>query len=61
MSLTDAVLVALREKRDGLAARDATPEAQIEALLAYGRRFHVAGSGSPDTADLYDDELGLPK
>jgi antitoxin VapB len=69
LSLTDAVLVALREKRAALA--DAAEErAQADRLLAYGRRLTEArarasaGTGPcpiSDTDDLYDATLGLPE
>jgi antitoxin VapB len=69
LSLTDAVLVALREKRAALT--DAAEEgAQADRLLAYGRRLTEArprasaGTGprpTSDTDDLYDAALGLPE
>jgi hypothetical protein len=39
LSLSDAVLVALREKRAALAARPGSHQARIETLLDYGRRL----------------------
>jgi len=69
LSLTDAVLAALREKRAALA--DAAEErAQADRLLAYGRRLtetraRASAGKAPrptsDTDDLYDATLGLPE
>jgi antitoxin VapB len=62
LSLTEAVLVALREKRAALAAGQQTREARAEVLLDYGRRLgRLRSGGSADTRDLYDDTLGLPR
>lgn len=59
LSMTNAVLVALREKRAALAARRDTQEARADSLLAYGRR--LGRRGSSETDDLYDKTLGLPR
>ena len=69
LSLTDAVLLALREKRATFA--DAAEErTQADRLLAYGRRLTEARARASagkaprptsDTDDLYDATLGLPK
>jgi antitoxin VapB len=62
ISLTDAVLLALREKQAAMVARGRSRQSRAEALLDYGRRLHAAVTdGSSDTSDLYDDELGLPR
>ena len=62
LSMTGAVLVALREKRAALAAGRDRQEARAEALLEYGRRLgRVRSGGSSDTDDLYDATLGLPR
>ena len=59
LSLTDAVLAALREKRAALAEEG--EGAKVESLLAYGRRLRqITPEGSSDTGDLYDGH-GLPK
>jgi antitoxin VapB len=59
LSLTDAVLVALREKRAALAGEG--ERAKVERLLAYGRRLRqITTEGSSDTSDLYDAR-GLPE
>ena len=69
LSLTDAVLAALREKRAALAG-EGEQRAKAESLLAYGRRLTEARARGPagttprptsDTDDLYDATLGLPK
>jgi antitoxin VapB len=67
LSLTDAVLTALRDKRAALAG-ERREAALAETLLAYGRRLSAAraaaGGAQPrpssDTSDLYD-ALGLPE
>ena len=62
ISLTDAVLLALREKHAAMAEEKRSRQARIESLLAYGRRLSLRRSGgSSDTGDLYDDGLGLPR
>jgi antitoxin VapB len=69
LSLTDAVLAALREKRAALAGPTGE-RARADRLLAYGRRLTeargrtAAGTAPPptsDTDDLYDATLGLPE
>ena len=67
LSLTDAVLTALRDKRAALAG-ERREAALAETLLANGRRLRAAraaaGGAQPrpssDTSDLYD-ALGLPE
>ena len=60
LSLTDAVLAALREKRAALAG-EGEQRAKAESLLAYGRRLRqITAEGSSDTSDLYDAH-GLPE
>jgi antitoxin VapB len=62
LSLTEAVLVALREKHAALAEHPGTQEARTKSLLDYGRRLRrLRSGGSSDTSNLYDDELGLPR
>ena len=59
LSLTDAVLAALREKRAALAGEG--ERAKAASLLAYGRRLRqITAAGSSDTGDLYDAR-GLPE
>lgn len=74
LSLTGAVLQALREKNAAL-AQDHDTEARARSLLAYGSRLRALRSGTSDagtsrmgasdtgasdTDELYD-ELGLPR
>jgi antitoxin VapB len=62
LSLTEAVLVALREKRAALAPRSAPQETRIETLLDYGRRLgRIRAGASSDTGELYDETIGLPR
>jgi antitoxin VapB len=59
LSLTDAVLAALREKRAALAGEGVG--AKAESLLAFGRRLRqITAEGSSDTGDFYDAH-GLPE
>jgi len=61
VSVTEAVLRALRDKRAALAAAELTHEQRVQRILDFGRRFGALHpGGSSDTSDLYD-ELGLPK
>ncbi len=61
LSLTDAVLAALREKRAALAGEGEGERAKAESLLAYGRRLRqITAAGSSDAGDLYDAR-GLPE
>jgi antitoxin VapB len=60
VTLTEAVLMSLREMRATVAGRE-PPEGRAEALLEYGRRLRqIRSGGNSDTSDLYDAELGLP-
>jgi antitoxin VapB len=62
ISLTDAVLLALREKHAAMNEQTRSRQARAETLLDYGRRLSRAlAGGSSDTSELYDDEVGLPR
>ena len=60
LSMTSAVLVALREKRAALAARRDSAGGARRGAACYGPRAPGRG-GSSDTSDLYDTTLGLPR
>lgn len=61
LTVTEAVLRALREKRAALDAAELTHEERVRRILDFGRRFGERHpGGSSDTSDLYD-ERGLPK
>ena len=61
LTVTEAVLRALRDKRAALDAAELTYEERVQRILAFGERLRAAGViGSSDTSDLYD-ERGLPK
>ncbi|MFW5834468.1 MAG: type II toxin-antitoxin system VapB family antitoxin [Pseudomonadota bacterium] len=65
-SLTDAVIDALKRRRDELRTQRAPDSAKVERLLDYGRRFRARLDDRPvpastDMSDLYDDETGLPR
>jgi antitoxin VapB len=61
VSLTEAVIAALREKRARIAG-DRSVDERAEALLAYGRRFRAALGDRPVPGDAEMwDELGLPR
>lgn len=62
LSLTEAVLIALREKHAALSEHPRTQEARMKSLLDYGRRLRrLRSGGSSDTGELYDNEFGLPR
>lgn len=62
LTVTEAVLQALRDKRAALdAGQTRSHEERVRSILAYGERLRAAGVvGTSDTSDLYD-EFGLPK
>jgi antitoxin VapB len=62
ISLTEAVLLALREKHAAMVEQGRSKDARAEVLLDYGRRLSgdLAG-GTSDTNEFYDEELGLPR
>lgn len=61
ISVTEAVLRALRERRTALDAASLGHDARVRRILAYGERLKAAGVvGSSDTSDMYD-AFGLPK
>lgn len=59
-SLTDAVIAALREKRQRL-HDDGSKAALAERLLAYGKRFRAAHPDATSSTDEFYDEIGLPR
>ncbi len=65
-SLTDAVIDALKRRRDQLRAEAGPDPAKVQRILDYGRRLR-AGLGdrpvaaSTDWSELYDDATGLPR
>jgi antitoxin VapB len=62
ISLTDAVLLALREKHGAMLGQTRSRQARADAVLDFGRRLsRVLSDSTSDTSELYDDEFGLPR